>query len=276
MADAETLNSVQQELLELFKQFIAVCEENNLRYYAIGGTALGAVRHSGFIPWDDDVDVSMPRKDFEELCERVELPDNIRCLDNDDLLYGVFQNLDVRVTHGDSAWDEREPYLSIDIFPLDGTPDNVVLRYLHYIRCWSLFVAIKLKRIAYIQETEGMKNRADRPRAEKILIKYGGILNSVLRGVSEEGLVNRFKKACRSYSFDSSRVAGLFTGRYRIKDFLPHEWYGGGVQVAFCNITVRVYQHVEDYLRQIYGANYLVIPEEDKRERHGSLELVSL
>ncbi|MDE6558154.1 MAG: LicD family protein, partial [Clostridia bacterium] len=58
------MSELQQRLLDMLKWFHAFCVEHNLRYYALGGTLLGAVRHKGFIPWDDDIDVGMPRKDY--------------------------------------------------------------------------------------------------------------------------------------------------------------------------------------------------------------------
>ena len=61
------MNELQNRQLEILKEFIKVCKENNLQYYLVGGTCLGAVRHKGFIPWDDDIDVAMPREDFTNL-----------------------------------------------------------------------------------------------------------------------------------------------------------------------------------------------------------------
>ena len=61
------LKRIQEEELKLLKEFIEICEQNNLTYFALGGSLLGAVRHKGFIPWDDDMDLGLPRKDFERL-----------------------------------------------------------------------------------------------------------------------------------------------------------------------------------------------------------------
>ena len=65
LLEEHCLNDLQNKLLDMFKWFHAFCVENELRYFALGGTMLGAARHQGFIPWDDDIDVGMPRKDYE-------------------------------------------------------------------------------------------------------------------------------------------------------------------------------------------------------------------
>ena len=73
------VRQIQLGELSLLEKYIEICSKYNLRYYALGGTLLGAVRHKGFIPWDDDMDLGMPRKDYEkflEICKK-ELPDHV-------------------------------------------------------------------------------------------------------------------------------------------------------------------------------------------------------
>ena len=70
--EPEILKQVQQMELEILRDFMDVCEENGLRYFGFAGTGIGAIRHGGFIPWDDDIDVAMPRADFEKAMAIIE------------------------------------------------------------------------------------------------------------------------------------------------------------------------------------------------------------
>ena len=82
------VRQIQLGELSLLEKYIEICSKYNLRYYALGGTLLGAIRHKGFIPWDDDMDLGMPRKDYEkflEICEK-ELPDHVILRIHDDNL----------------------------------------------------------------------------------------------------------------------------------------------------------------------------------------------
>lgn len=137
---------LQKVILNIFKAVDRVCKNNDIRYYAIGGTCLGAVRHKGFIPWDDDLDIAMPRKDYERFISVAEneLPDNLR-------LYGVnntrhYENMFIKVHDINTTFIQidffshidRYAGVFVDIMPLDGLPANKVLRNINFAYSWIL------------------------------------------------------------------------------------------------------------------------------------------
>ena len=116
---------IQDKILSILKEFINICEENNLTYYALGGTLLGAVRHKGFIPWDDDIDIGMPREDYEKFKKVApnSLPNNYKFLSEDTANYkkafSVIRDDSTKIIMNYSK-EELVESLWIDIFPLDG------------------------------------------------------------------------------------------------------------------------------------------------------------
>ena len=138
------LRKLQLVELDILKEFLRICKKHHLRYYALGGTLLGAVRHEGFIPWDDDIDVGMPRPDFrrfEKIAEK-ELPEYLHyCsfMKTEGYHHYVPRITDSRVKVIDeSAAVDAEKEAWIDIFPLDGMPGNKYLRKFH---CFRLLIA---------------------------------------------------------------------------------------------------------------------------------------
>ena len=153
----EETREIQQHLLGILKAIDQVCREHHLRYYLIAGTMLGAMRHKGFVPWDDDADVAMPRPDYEEflkhanewLPERYELvrpghPDN----------YPYFF---ARVQDGNTTYIPRRSFpfvggLPVDVFPIDGMVGPGFRRWWHYFRYRSYW------KLLYFSQTDPYKH----------------------------------------------------------------------------------------------------------------------
>ena len=121
------MTDLQQTEFEILKEYIAVCERLKLRYYLVCGSCLGAVKYSGFIPWDDDIDVAMPREDYRVFCEKAPLllPEHLFLQTNEsDRNYpNIFAKLrDSRTTYIEKGMAELDIHhgVYIDVFPLDG------------------------------------------------------------------------------------------------------------------------------------------------------------
>lgn len=139
MSDETITNLRKLQLIELDipKQVIDLCNRHRLRYYLLGGTFLGAVRHKGFIPWDDDIDIGMPRTDFERFCELAptELQKplgfvSFRTNAGHIYFHPRVYNYNSRVVDR-SGVKEKETHAWIDIFPLDGMPKTGAARKLY-------------------------------------------------------------------------------------------------------------------------------------------------
>lgn len=133
------IRELQLRILETLKAVDNVCREHNLRYYIWAGTMIGAVRHKGFIPWDDDLDIAMPRPDYDRLIEHaaewLPKPYEMVCAEND----GVYPLPFAKIQDADTTLIERMhlKYLGgiyLDVFPIDGVPEGAVARKLHFAR----------------------------------------------------------------------------------------------------------------------------------------------
>ncbi|MBO4383291.1 MAG: LicD family protein [Clostridia bacterium] len=136
MMDAATLRMLQLEELDMAKQILAICEKHDIEVFALGGTLLGAVRHQGFIPWDDDLDLGMKRADYERFIKlapsELHAPLSLHTCYNDKAFlypYVRVQNADYGLQR-DFTTDKTVQDLWVDIFPLDGVPADGLRRML--------------------------------------------------------------------------------------------------------------------------------------------------
>ena len=177
--DLSIIQVIQKKELAIFKEFIRVCEKHQLTYFALGGTLLGAVRHKGFIPWDDDIDIGMPREDYNKLMSlapsEFNFPYKLVNEKNTPSFTKAFMNLQdsttkILMTYSNVAHEES---LWIDIFPIDGLPSNPIKKYLHEKRYLFSRMMVQLSQFNKIVN----QNKENRPSLEKLIIKIAEIIN---------------------------------------------------------------------------------------------------
>lgn len=254
--------TVHEVLLKMLDWFHGICKEHHLRYYCVGGTMLGAVRHKGFIPWDDDIDVAMPRADYEKLCAcaaeletsqyKIEYPTS----ENKDFTYlymKIYDASTLLVEH------QRKPIkrgVFIDVFPLDGIGED---------RASAMGNYIKILRAIRFHATITCAVRQGRTWYKNLSVRLGRLVSPLL--VSERALNQRITMMCKCRGFDTCAWVGNLVGNWGCKELMPREYFGEPQEYEFEHIRVWGVAKAHEYLSSLYG-NYMQLPPEEKRKTH--------
>lgn len=242
--------------LNILTYFTEVCEENNLRYYLGGGTLLGAVRHKGFIPWDDDIDVMMPRPDFQKLLSLSINNENYNIIKpgTAGYYYNFAKLVDTRTIleeKGIKRIDGLGVY--IDIFPLDGMPETPDARKKRF------------------KELNSIRKRINntcllRPKFHRNPFAYLNacrIYNSN-KNIDLSSLQKNYLDSALKNSFDDSEYVFAAGGAYGARDIFPGKWFEKEIELQFENLSVKAFNGYDFYLTQLYG-DYMTLPPEDER-----------
>ncbi len=260
---ATSLKQLQEADLRIALKIKDICEKYGLRYFLIGGSLLGAVRHKGFIPWDDDMDIALPRMDYEKLLSFLEkeLPDGY-FFEN----FKTNSNYRYYITRvSDSSLSVKEvndvkgntKYASIDIFPIDGTPNNLVLRKIFYGRILARRALISMY---YSSEINKFKKRN---LLEKVLIHTSEKID-FKKIVNPNKLLWSIDKLLKKYPYDSSENVGTIMGAYRTKEIVDKKLFGTAAKLAFDKEKFNCPELYEKYLSHMYG-DYMKIPNDAEK-----------
>lgn len=271
----EQLKILQSIEIEILKAVVEALEKLNLNYYISDGTMLGAVRHKGFIPWDDDIDISMPRKDYEVFVAKGSeyLPKTLRLVNfkkNKDCIDYMTKIVDDRYkllhTH---PKNNRLMSVWVDIFPLDGMPNTKLASKIHGLHLMYLRAKFKL---SLFDDIVNITN-VDRPWYEKVLIVLGKHIN-FQKIFNYRRCMVQLDKSLQKYDYYKSQNVISFMGAYKLKSIMPRSVYGEGTDYDFEGLKIRGVEDYEMYLTTLYG-DYMKLPPEGKRNWHGN-EIVQL
>lgn len=246
---------LHQHILQILLSVDGVCREHNIRYYCWAGTMLGAIRHKGFIPWDDDMDICMPRPDYDRLMahahEWLPAPYEAVSAETDPLYPGPFGKIqDSSTTLIERAHINYIGGLYIDVFPLDGVPQQSWkqrFQFSHY--------EIQ-KRIIYFLHRDPFKHGHGPSSWIPLLCQWL---------TSNAAVQRRLRNIMTRYSFDDcTLVADYDDGMNGICD---KSVLGRPTPIEFEGKTLMGVEHADTYLTQKYG-DYMVVPPHDHQRQH--------
>lgn len=249
-----SLKEVKQRELDILLYVKKICDDNGLNYFLHGGTLIGALRHQGFIPWDDDIDICMPREDYERFLNINKNMFNQYAslsIENDENYYYAFSKVtDMQTIIKDS--NEKTHYgVFIDVFPIDNVPQNYFKKNIYFLR-------------AYVYKRILMHLN------EKKVKKDGNVLKIVLRQFVK--LFNH-KKIIKNFNEHiikvprGLQVSTITTGSQWDISY-QREWFDGKVTVTFEGHEFPAPVGYDSLLHKYFG-EYMVVPPKEKQVTHG-------
>ena len=264
------LRKLQLKELESITYFDDFCRRNQLRYYLLGGCVIGALRHGGFIPWDDDIDVIMPRKDYMQLLKlwyEQESGERFKLLypDGEIITHNPFATLvdtSIKLIKDNQKDLDIPRGIVTDIFPIDGCPDGKIQRYMQYYHAM----------IYSLYSTEVV------PENHGAVVKLAGkLLLSLVR--SKKARARIFQKAEKKlsrYDFETHEwCTELYAGPHYMLNKYPQKAFAEAEYRPFEDLSLPLPKGYDVYLKTAFG-EYMELPPEEKRVPHHDLSYLDI
>lgn len=261
-----TIKETQQISLEILHTVAEICEEQHLRYALIYGTLIGAVRHHGYIPWDDDVDIMMPRPDYDKLLvylkDHIQEYPHLQVFNRDECPEYPYMITRISDDRYVIEMANEKPFgmgVFIDIYPYDGlgkTKDEAIKYGLKGDRLSSLCYQSTRKHFAIETTTSPIRKIAKLPV----------YLYAKLRG--KDCFQDKLEQLARVKGYDDSEYVGCVIWlSWGEKDIFPREWFDETIMMPFDKYEFRVPKEYDRVLRHEYG-DYMKLPPEKDRVGH--------
>lgn len=257
------ITEIQNVSLQILKEIATICEQHNFRYTLAFGTLIGAIRHRGFIPWDDDVDIIMPRSDYERFLKYlVNNPvKNLKVFNHKYVRgypLGISRICDMRYKIEDSNWKQDvDMGIFVDVYPLDGLADT----YEEAKKAFSFTDKSRANLLRLIKK--------DSPKFKfKSLFKdfRFWISEIKLRILGLEYIHSKLEKEARMRPFEKYKFVGVSNWNWAHIVF-QRDWFNEFIRVPFEDCEFNIISHYDEMLREEYG-DYMQLPPIEKRTYH--------
>ncbi len=244
------LSYIRKMELELLQQVDMICKQHGIKYFLSGGTMLGAVRHKGFIPWDDDIDIAMLREDFEifkSVCkEKLSDKYQYQTFENKDGYHYFFDKITIKDTYFATKYSDDYDMLkgiSMDIFVFDKTSDNKFFQKLHYKSLMMLRLLMNVRWKNYARKDKGYA-------LSKILLP-------LLRLFSMDTYSKWYDQLLRKYEHKQTSTVLPPATDHKWRGVMPKNWFENVTDAPFENVMSYIPTGYDKYLKQWYGDDYM-------------------
>ena len=252
------LRQLQNKILELVEYFDAFCAKYNIEYYLMGGTALGAVRHKGFIPWDDDFDVFMDKENYNKFRNIIrEKLDKKKYYFQDEnssenpLFFCKLRMNNTALIEIDTQSRIMHQGIFLDIMPLDNASDNLFVRYIQYVCARTLSA-----------RTLGEKGYITSSLLKRVLIFLAKLIITT-------GVKSKLKSIIENSNRKETKMIGFFFGRTKYRNmFFPQKFLKEIKTLDFEKFSLPVFEKVEKYLKITFGNDFMRIPTKKERDKY--------
>ena len=268
------LKYLQKLEMEILSDFRKICDENKLTYFGVYGTGIGALRHKGYIPWDDDIDIGMPRKDYNKFMELIQkqMPDKYEVLNTDnDINFPLATTRLVLkgTTFREFSMKDVECNLGIflDIYAFENAADGIIPYYLQMWSAWFWGKLLILRSVPrpylYVHGITAKLVTAACIATHHIMVKFG---------ITKEFLYKKREKANRRYENKNTKRVAFFcdplpyTATFYKDDLYPLR------DIEFEGGTLPFPNHLEGHLTKMYG-DFMTMPPVEKRKTHYPFKL---
>ena len=271
--DRNTKKEYDAILIRILRKIKEICDQNGIRWFLAYGSCLGAVRHKGIIPWDDDIDICMPRPDYDrfiEICRNSDMDGIELCMT--DTTPGHFEYF-ARIADKNTTllFSLDRPFVTgiyIDIFPLEGAGDGNISRNYDKFMFWQ--------RIHHFSRSYfSRKIIIDWVKSRKILHCMLALATSVLRKPLQKISLNRIDGIVRKYRFDESEFAVFYIHVYYMKNVIRKSWVEETTLVPFEDMLAPIPKEFDAYLTHLYG-DYMTPPPDNKKDDRHIVKFIDL
>lgn len=270
------LDKLKQIELEILKDVASYCDRNNLKYYLAYGTMLGAVRHKGFIPWDDDIDIMMPRKDYIKFINGYNLNDGryiVKSIENDlQYVYTMAKVFDTETRMiDDTLWESfSQGGAFIDIFPIDGLPDSKSEQeqlFKKQQRLNTLFHGSSMKYSFSHHYIDSKDGYAEIKALVRTILKFGAI--TLFHALSSKKLIKKINENAAERDFETAKFVSVLVdcagGNKR--EVLPRKIFDKRKKYVFEDAEFWGVEDYHFYLEHLFN-DYMEMPPEHRIHPH--------